>query len=70
MVDYNQTIIKQGHFKLIILTFLVAFSYAALSECVIAASNLGFQAMQLVDFNSLKTIHHWDYVNSDHLKLS
>lgn len=33
-----------------------AFSYAAISECVIAASNLGFQSMQLLDF---KTSTHW-----------
>ena len=34
-----------------------AFSFAAISECAIAASNIGFKAMQLVDFKLLKTTH-------------
>jgi hypothetical protein len=45
---------------ILILSNHTAYSFAAISECVIAASNLGFQSMKLLDFKSLKSVYRWD----------
>ena len=48
--------------------YFAAYSFAAISECAIAASNLGFQSMKLLDFKSLKSVYHWN--NNNLLKMT